>query len=227
MIDLNNILGDYLGKMEVIQQVGDDKMAVNAARVSLANDGMEDMLTFSDRRLINYLVRHEHGSPFEHNLLTVKVKLPLNIGEQWIRHRAGWSYNKESGRYINLSNPEFYVPVIFRRQSSDNRQASEGEVDSHYNEIARITMSVNNNDAVADYQKLIAMGIAKEQARLLLPQSLYMSMYATCNLRSLMHFVKLRDHEGAQWEMQQYAKALKQIAQQYWPVSIAAMEEHL
>lgn len=222
-IDLNNILGDGIGSIQVIQQVGNDKMIANAARVSFAQDNDKD-LTAGDERLIKYLVEHRHTSPFEHNLLTVKVKLPMPIGEQWLRHRVGWSYNKESGRYIELSNPEFYRPRAFRKQSSNNRQAS---IDEYVPSQQHIEQEVDNfNLAAVDlYNHLIKVGVAKEQARLVLPSGLYMSMYATCNLNSLMHFVRLRDHEGAQWEMQQYARALKQIAKEYWPVALAALGE--
>ena len=81
---ITNILGDNVGSIEVIQQVGDDKMIANAARVSFAKDNAGD-LTASDEKLIQYLVKHKHTSPFEHNLLTLKVKLPMPIGEQWLR----------------------------------------------------------------------------------------------------------------------------------------------
>lgn len=222
MLSFNDILGDGIGSMEVIQQCGDDKMIVNAARVSFGADNKLP-LTQGDERLIKYLVEHHHTSPFEHNLLTVKVKLPLNIGEQWLRHRIGWSYNKESGRYIELSEPEFYIPVKFRMQSSNNRQASI-DADADPFGTNALDMRLHCKKSVEIYKAMIEDGVAKEQARMVLPQALYMSMYATCNLNSLMHFVRLRDHEGAQWEMQCYSRALKEIAKHYWPVAMSALE---
>lgn len=222
MLSFNNVLGDNIGSVQVIQQCGNDKLIVNAARVSFGSDN-DLPLTNGDERLIKYLVEHHHTSPFEHNLLTVKVKLPLNIGEQWLRHRIGWSYNKESGRYIKLGEAQFYIPQMFRTQSKDNRQASTA-VDADPFGTNSLDMRMHCEASVKIYNAMIADGVAREQARMVLPQALYMSMYATCNLNSLMHFVRLRDHEGAQWEMQQYAQVLKQIAHHYWPVAMSALE---
>lgn len=230
MIDLNNILGDGIGNMQLIQQVGDDKMIVNAARVSYGQD-TEGELTARDAKLIRRLVRDHHTSPFEHNLLTVKVRLPLNIGEQWLRHRIGWSYNKQSGRYIDMTDPvfqpEFYIPVKFRQQSQTNHQGSvDGAFSKQENEVFGMLEANLFKKCVDLYNDLVEQGVAKEQARMVLPQALYMSMYVTCNLASLMHFVHLRSHENAQWEMQQYAMALLQIAKEFWPYSITALEKN-
>lgn len=230
MIDLTNILGDNIGNMEVIQQVGNDKMIVNAARVSYGRDTKGE-INARDAKLVRRLVKDHHTSPFEHNLLTVKVRLPLNIGEQWLRHRIGWSYNKQSGRYIDMTNPvfqpEFYIPMKFRGQSDINHQGSvEAAFSKDETEDLQFKLFSAYQESFRLYTDLIETGVAKEQARMVLPQALYMSMYATCNLNSLMHFVKLRDHDGAQWEMQQYARALLQIAKEYWPYAITALEEN-
>lgn len=224
-----NVLGDGIGSLEVIQQCGNDTMIVNAARVSHRNDvglHLSMGLNAKDVKLIKFLVDNNHTSPLEHNLLTLKVKLPINIGEQWLRHRIGWSYNKESGRYIDMAvrEPEFYIPTMFRTQSKSNRQASIGE-DADIMGIHRHDMIEHFKMAVLLYKAMVQDGVAKEQARMVLPQALYMSMYATCNLHSLLHFIQLRDKPDAQWEMQQYAKALQSVAENYWPVTMEAWKQ--
>ena len=127
----------------------------------------------------------------------------------------------------SVFHPQFYIPVEFRQQSQTNHQGSVGgnftQADNAYFRALESQLFTKSIDL---YNLLVESGVAKEQARMVLPQALYMSMYATCNLNSLMHFVKLRDHDGAQWEMQQYARALLQIAKEYWPFAITALEEN-
>lgn len=154
------------------------------------------------------------------------MKAPLIVARQWMRHRVGVSYNEISGRYVELKNAEFYTPVKFREQSKNNRQASvDGSYSQQQASVLRYVFKDVYAYALVTYNHLIAEGVAKEQARLVLPQGMYTEFYFTCNLASLRHFIELRDHSGAQWEIQQYAKGLKQIAMGYWPIAIKTLEE--
>ncbi|WP_034388153.1 FAD-dependent thymidylate synthase [Deinococcus sp. YIM 77859] len=210
-------LGDQIGSVTLIQHVGDDKMIVNAARVSLGGDS-DAPLSERDERLIRYLLKHQHGSPFEHNLLTFKIVCPIFVDRQLVRHRVGVSKNEISGRYVELQERN-YTPSAFRLQAPSNRQASvddDGTLDQQ--EAARVWEAAWRH-AYAAYETLLRLGVTREQARGVLPLSLYTESYYTFNVRSLLHFLALRDHEGAQWETRLYARALLQLAEPLFPVT--------
>lgn len=214
---------DDIGMVALIQHAGDDKMIVNAARVSFGGDSSAP-LNAKDEKLIKYLLSHHHGSPFEHTMITFKVINPIFTDRQIVRHRAGVSKNEISGRYVEVQERNF-TPHEFRMQAASNRQASvedDGTIDQ---EQARLTWETAWANAYAAYKHLLTLGVTREQARGVLPQSLYTESYYTFNVRSLLHFVALRDHEGAQWETQQIARAMYAIAQPLFPVSFAAFED--
>jgi thymidylate synthase (FAD) len=210
-------LGDQLGSVTLIQHAGDDKMIANAARVSFGGDS-DAPLNARDEKLIRYLLRHQHGSPFEHNVITFKVICPIFVDRQWVRHRAGVSKNETSGRYVEQQERNFQPPS-FRRQAPSNRQASvedDGTLDQA--EAARVWQEAWKA-AYGAYQTLLGLGVTREQARGVLPQSLYTESYYTFNVRSLLHFIGLRDHDGAQYEMRLYARALAELAEPLFPVT--------
>jgi thymidylate synthase (FAD) len=180
-----------------------------------------DIQKEKDRKLIKYLLEHQHGSPFEHNSITFLVKAPIFIARQHFRHRIS-SFNEISGRYVEVKE-EFYIPKEFRQQSTNNRQASiEGSELEH--EKANLIYTKTVKEGFENYKQLLALGVAKEQARGVLPLTTYTEYYWTCNLRALLHFIKLRDHENAQWEIQQYAKAMKEIAKEIFPETFKILE---
>ncbi|WP_034344067.1 FAD-dependent thymidylate synthase [Deinococcus misasensis] len=213
-------LNDEIGSVALVQHVGDDKSVVNAARVSFGGD---NTLPFDekDAKLIRYLLKHEHGSPFEHNSLTFKIVAPIFVIRQWMRHRVGVSYNEISGRYVEVLE-QFYTPEKFRQQAKSNRQASIEATDSLDQEQAHQVWENAWKQAFQAYQDLLALGVTREQARGVLPLTMYSEFYFTCNLRSLFHFLTLRDHPGAQWETQMYARALAQLAEPLFPSSFEA-----
>lgn len=213
-------LNDEIGSVALVQHVGDDKSVVNAARVSFGGD---NTLPFDekDAKLIRYLLKHEHGSPFEHNSLTFKIVAPIFVIRQWMRHRVGVSYNEISGRYVEVLE-QFYTPEKFRQQAKSNRQASIEATDSLDQEQAHQVWENAWKQAFQAYQDLLALGVTREQARGVLPLTMYSEFYFTCNLRSLFHFLALRDHPGAQWETQMYARALAQLAEPLFPSSFEA-----
>lgn len=216
-------LNDGIGSVALVQHVGDDKGIVNAARVSFGQDN-DEPLSDRDAKLIGYLLREHHGSPFEHNLITFKIVCPIFVDRQMVRHRVGVSKNEVSGRYVELQE-RAYVPTEFRQQAKNNRQASVEAVDGFPQDKAGKVYREAWGSAFEAYQSLLELGVTREQARGVLPLSLYTESYYTFNLRSLLHFVGLRDHAGAQWETQQYAKAMRTLAEGIFPVSFKAWDD--
>nr|AIA15238.1 thymidylate synthase, flavin-dependent [uncultured bacterium] len=143
--------------------------------------------------LINFLMRDRHGSPFEHNTFTFLIKCPIFVVREFHRHRAGWSYNEESGRYSKLK-PEFYIP---RRDRNLTQTGKPGAYEFHpgsnfqYDTVVS-ALYATCKTAWDSYEHMLDAGIAKEVARMVLPLNIYTSFYATCNSRSLMHFLGLR-----------------------------------
>jgi thymidylate synthase (FAD) len=177
-----------------------DAMVVRAARVS--TKGVRSVEAGESQGLINYLVRNRHGSPFEHNMFTFLIQAPIVIAREHMRHRAGWSYNEESGRYKELE-PLFYIPGDARKLlqvgKTGEYKFETGSSELHY-ETNQILCEAAE-DAWDNYQELLCeYGVAKEVARFVLTPNLMTSYYATCNARSLMHFLSLRtEREDAQY----------------------------
>ncbi|HLB40480.1 MAG TPA: FAD-dependent thymidylate synthase [Candidatus Babeliales bacterium] len=212
-------LGDQISSLELVRLSGTDIDVVNAARVSFGK--FVTNLEERDAKLIDYLMKHNHSSPFEHNQLSFRVKAPLFVARQWLRHRMN-SYNEISYRYVEAP-IEFYTPVYWRHQDSNNRQASNGAFQDH--DLA-VQYREAIEQAVQTYQKLLAGGVCREQARAILPVCLYTQFIFTCNLRSLTHFLQLRLAAGAQQEIQAYAAGLLQLAEPHFPVSLKAWRKY-
>lgn len=225
------LYGDGIGRVDLVEWMGNDLTIVNSARVSFGKHKEE--LDAKDKRLINYLVKHRHTSTFEHNVATFRFVVPLYVRSQHHRHRT-WSYNEISRRYTDV-NIKFYQPHGFRTQHESNRQASnadelinpEVELDgfemfSMHSFLADDAVQFHNQCSLELYNKLIEAGVCREQARGVLPQNLYTEYYGTVNLSNLMKFIDLRTHEGAQWEIQKVAEACLEIAEGLWPVAVGA-----
>ncbi len=218
------LYGDGIGHVELVDYLGSDLSVVNSARVSFGNHKAE--IDEQDKRLIRYLIRHNHTSTLEHNVSTFRFKVPLFVRSQHHRHRT-WSYNEISRRYTDF-NIEFYEPEVFRTQHESNRQAS------NLDEINPVLICGSDcNEAVELhhqmsldlYDKMIAAGVCREQARGILPQNMYTEYYGTANLNNLLKFVDLRIHEGAQWEIQCVAEAILEIMRDLWPTTVAAYQD--
>jgi thymidylate synthase (FAD) len=214
------------GFVDIVDFMGGDLRVVNSAKVSFdkASTGVGE----SEAKLINYLMKHRHGSPFEHTYFTFRVKAPIFVVREWQRHRIG-SFNEMSGRYVQFE-PEFYVPERWRTPAATNKQGSatpemSDEIQTWEND------NFNSYDdslieSYAHYQFLIEQGIAKEQARMVLPLSLYTQFYWTVNARSLMNFLNLRTGPDAQWEIRQYAETLEHFFSASMPLTYAAWVEN-
>lgn len=193
------------GFVRLVDVLGDDLSVVKAARVSYGKDVSDSQ---KDQKLIKFLMKNNHETPFEHVVFQFHVKCPLFVARQWFRHR--WSsFNEISGRYVEMKD-EFYIPSYFRTQKGKNyifENLSEEECNELYTKFDNYCKWAHNF-----YLKLIREhGVAREQARMILPQSMFTEFYWTVNARSLMNFLKLRMDVHAQWEIRQYAKAMMEF----------------
>lgn len=209
------LYGDGHGRLTLIDWSGHDLTAVNSARVSFGRYSAD--MTEKDRKLLRYLAKNKHTSPFEHCFVTFRARVPLFIARQWMRHRTQ-SYNEVSRRYTS-EDLRFYMPQTLRAQARDNRQASEGEVDD-LTAVAEYEYIVLR--AKASYDRLIERGVARETARAVLPQAMYTEFYASANLLNWLKFIELREHEGAQQEIVEVASAIKAILRSIYPETIEA-----
>lgn len=206
------------GFVELVQAQASDLSVVAAARVSHGVTDDASKGEAGDRRLIRFLLRHDHGTPFEHNMFTFLIKAPLFVVREWHRHRVGWSYNEVSGRYTQME-MDFYVPEQVRVPAPTNRQGSVVALPGQVPFFALGAIEIASRRAFDTYSLLLRHGVAKEQARLVLPLNTYTKFYATCNARSLMHFLRLRLAEDAQWEIQEYARAMEALFEETMPVT--------
>jgi thymidylate synthase (FAD) len=215
------------GFVSLVGALGDDLTVVNAARVSFGK--RKTKISEGDTKLIKYLAQHKHWSPFRHVQLQFHCKVPEFVARQWYKHVVGIAYsemptvdhawNEVSLRYVNASEFDFYSPDGFRRQSEDNKQASlDDKVSDPDGELLRL-YNAHCQGAFDLYDKLVTQGVAKEQARALLPLSLYTEFYWTASLQAIVNFIGLRTHAGAQYEIREYAMALEVLTQHVVPLS--------
>lgn len=197
-----------------------DQLPVLSARVSHAQSGKTGDDPEADKRLMDYLAKHLHMTPFEHQSVTLKVVLPLFVAREWMRHRTQ-SYNEVSMRYSSDPVGKFYVPQTWRMQATRNKQSSAGEVEDQ--EGCTKILKEAYDFAIASYKKLQEKGVCREQARSVVPVGNYTEFYATANLRNWMGFYKLRSASDAQWEIRKYAECISEIISEIWPVSWDAL----
>lgn len=206
-------LGDGISSLDLVRVSGSDVDVVNAARVSFGK--FVDKVSDRDKNLIRFLMEHAHTSPFEHNQLSFRVKAPIFVARQWMRHRMN-SYNEISYRYVKAP-LEFYVPVKWRQQDTVNKQASIGSYDDAQ---ARQQYCAAIQTCINTYEDLLARGVCRELARGILPVCTYTQYIFTCNLHSLINFLTLRLHAGAQYEIRQYALGMLKLALPHFPISL-------
>jgi thymidylate synthase (FAD) len=214
-----------------------DQMVVEAARVSYGGGlkGEE-----KDRKLLHYLLEHEHGTPFESPTFKFEVKLPIYVMRQWRTHRWG-SFNEISGRYTEELAEDYYTPEIFRIQDDKNRQGSkyidvgdkmldtgispllfmEAELQEGYSMRGAYKALMENERAI--YEGFLEAGLAKELARGVLGTAFYTRFIWTVNARSIMNFLILRCEKHAQWEIQQYAQGILHIFKEKMPWTAESM----
>lgn len=221
------------GFVRLVDSMGDDLSVVRSARVSYNADWRTDKAgdplakTSADTKLINYLWKHKHTSPFESVTFTFEVKAPIFVLRQWHRHRT-WSYNEVSGRYTELDEG-WYIPDIdtIGKQSKSNKQMRD-MIDSLTDEETKAReeeiqwVQEHAHESYRLYKRLIERNWARESARGVLPLATYSRMFATVNLHNLFHFIKLRSHEHAQYEIRVYSDAMLEILKFLVPVCTQA-----
>jgi thymidylate synthase (FAD) len=211
------------GFVELESSNGSDLDVVNAAKVSFAKQS--DNFGEAEEKILNFLIRERHGSPFEHNYLKFHVRAPIFVVREWERHRIGFSYNEESGRYTELR-PHFYIPDIARTQKGKPGSYFFELGDNDQTEIVRTAVKMHSKQAFKYYQELLDAGVAKEQARIVLPLNTYTEFYFSCNARSLMNFLELRMAPNAMYEIRKYAEALYELWAKVMPATAKAFEHN-
>lgn len=213
--------------VELIDSMGSDASIVAAAKVS--TQGIESRAAFEEEAsagLINFLMKHRHGSPFEHTTLTYFVRAPIFVFREFQRHRIN-SYNEESGRYKKLD-PVFYVPDGNRNLVQEGKPGAYTFVPGTQELLKRqvFRMADAYTAAYTAYEEALAEGVAKEVARMVLPVAIYSSMYVTCNARALMHFLSLRTkRENSMFpsfpmrEIEMVADEMERTFQQLFPIT--------
>ena len=206
------------GKIEPIDPMGNDLSISNAARVL-----KEEWRELEDPKLIKYMLKHGHTSPFEHVTFTFYVKAPIFVIRQWHRHRT-WSFNEVSGRYTRLPKEQYLVKQSqIGTQSTTNHQSRDFNENPYSTDIQEI-IEYCNAIVYDKYDELLHLGCPRELARTVLNFNQYTEMYATVDLHNLLHFLKLRDDEHAQYEIQVYAQAIKDLIRPVVPVTLDIWE---
>ncbi len=214
------------GFVRLVDYMGGDDRIVQSARVSY---GKGTKTVRQDKGLIDYLMRHQHTSPFEQVILTFHLKMPIFVARQWVRHRTA-RMNEISGRYSVMTD-EFYVPdpEHIHRQSQDNKQGRDESLPLPEKEAEKVRsrMEELNKKAYELYQSILDEGVSRELARVNLPISLYTEFYWQMDLRNLLHFLHLRLGKHAQLEIRLYAETMGKIVKTVTPFAYEAFERHV
>jgi thymidylate synthase (FAD) len=222
--------------VDLVDHMGSDASVVAAARVSVVGSGaamFEQADAAEHRGLINYLMKARHGTPFEHNSITVRVEAPLFVYREWHRHRVPWSYNEESARYKQLD-PVFHIPGPERPLINAGTSARPRLVAGNPRQYADLVHRMKRTYAAAyaAYETSLMDGVAKEVAREVLPVGTYSTMYATSNIRGIMNFLALRTEDDRarfpskpQYEIAQAAAGVEAIFAELFPLVYEAWNE--
>ena len=195
--------------VNLIDVMGTDLSVVNAARVSFAKESKE--FSDKDEKLIKYLAKHNHWSPFGHASLQFRIKAPIFVARQLVKHQVGLVWNEVSRRYVD-DEPEFYIPKEWRLKADDKKQGSSEET-IEYNIDGSIQFVKQT------YDNLLKAGVAPEMARMVLPQNLYTEWYWSGTLMAFARVCNLRCAKDTQWETQQIANQIHYEARQLFPIS--------
>ncbi|MEG0161173.1 MAG: FAD-dependent thymidylate synthase [Aurantimicrobium sp.] len=218
--------------VELIDHMGSDLTVVNAARVSFAKES--EAFNDKDAKLINYLAREKHILPFRHPTISVRCKAPIFLARQLGKHQVGLTWSEESRRYID-SEPEFFFPDKWRKRAENVKQGSLDEEFTGYVETEEQHGVDRGPQEAAElavqycsdlYDDMINAGVAPEQARMILPQSMYVNWVWTGSLLAFYQLYKLRTEHGAQMEAQHFANQLEAVVAPLYPASWAALKEY-
>lgn len=226
------------GHVDLIDHMGDDLMVVNAARVSFNKESDWDgerhwsgridnkRLSEKDAKLISYLARHKHWTPFAHPQITLRIKAPIFVRTQLFKHKVGMVENEVSRRYVT-DTPDFYIPSWRSAPTDGAKQGSSDFITDSSIEI-NLTSRYNGilKEALATYENLLEQGVAPEQARAVLPQGAYTEWWWTGSLAAYARIYAQRIDAHAQWEVRQYAKAIGDCISPIFPISWEALTKN-
>jgi thymidylate synthase (FAD) len=210
-----------MNKVELLHVMGDDLMVVNAARVSFAKESTE--FKEHDTKLVNYLAKHNHISPFFHPQIQFRIKMPIFVAREWYRHQIGFSRNEVSRRYVS-DMPECWSPELndFREKDAKIKQGSK-DTPIELADVAQNLYATSTRISLEAYDELLKLGVAPEVARTILPQSMYTEFIETGSLAAYSRLFKLRTSPDAQREIQKYAHEIGKLIEQKFPVSWKAL----
>ncbi len=217
------MMPDGVGFVELLETFGSDLTVVNAARVSFAKESHE--LTEGDKKLIKYLAKHDHTSPFFHPQARMRIKMPIFVLREYFRHTVGLARNEVSRRYVDFL-PECWVPAPeeIRERDPKAKQGSKSTPVENAEEVHGI-MKAHTDAAINTYDELLKKGVAPEIARSVLPQSMYSEFYETGSLAAFARICNLRLDPTAQKEIRDYATAIDGLMREAFPVSWEALAD--
>ena len=201
-------------EVEFIDKMGSDLTVVNAARVSYAKT--KEVFDYKDEKLIKFLAQHNHWSPFGHASLQVRIKAPVFVARQLVKHQVGLVWNEVSRRYVDYE-PELFEPKSWRGRPQNSKQGSDGEVELDMNDKHRLKNTMNQ--CLIIYDSFIKMGIAPEQARMVLPQSMMTEWYWSGTLYAFARVCNLRCAKDTQEETRDVANKISEICGEHFPIS--------
>ncbi len=212
------------GHVDLIEVMGSDLTVANAARVSFNKESVWDgeenkVLSDKDKKLIRYLAKHKHWTPFAHPQITLRIKAPIFIRTQLFKHKVGFVENEVSRRYV-IDTPEFYIP---RWRTAPVNGAKQGSTDFILDSVVETKLNTQYNmiieGALTIYEDLLEQGVAPEQARAVLPQGTYTEWWWTGSLAGFARVYTQRSEAHAQWEVREYADAIAKSISSFFPVS--------
>lgn len=222
-----------LGRIDLIHHTPNPElMVVNSARVSFGR--WKDVMDASDEKLIDYLIKNRHDSPIRHVMIAFRVKLPIFVQRQFWKHLIGCNYNTQqnldtafneiSGRYVEFKE-EFYSPQEFRKQSTNNKQATTDE-EIEESDKAREIFNNTISQSYKAYKDLLNLGVGREIARTVLPLGLYTEFVWSASLQAVLNFISLRSSDHAQYEIRVYADAMLEMLQDIVPTIMKSWNAH-
>lgn len=207
---MENFTGsESIMEVELIDKMGSDLTVVNAARVSFGKN--KEMFEASDEKLISFLAKHNHWSPFAHCSVQFRIKAPIFVARQLVKHQVGLSWNEISRRYVDYE-PEYYIPTLFRKRAKDKKQGSSNETIEY--DIADTIKNANTT-----YNDMLDKGIAPELARMVLPQNMMTEWYWTGSLYAFARVCELRCAEDTQEETRIIANSIDVFCNEEFPYS--------
>jgi thymidylate synthase (FAD) len=205
--------------VELLEVFGDDLTVVNAARVSFAKESLE--MKDNDKKLIYYLAKHNHVTPFFHPQVRLRLKMPIFVAREWFRHQIGFARNEVSRRYVD-SDPEFWIPTLLRERDTNKKQGSKDEP-IKFNGHCLAKIRHHTDSSLTLYKDLLAHGVCPEQARAILPQSMMTEFIETGSLAAYARLYKLRTDPTAQREIQELAEWVGIHLSKRFPISWSAL----